>query len=93
MGDNPSDNMLLIIHIVNDERLIAGETEDFLLIPTAHYARAVKVIRDMKKHKPITDITSITFVKNALTAAKIDYEHIIDGSRLYLGDEQEREEE
>ena len=93
MAEKSSDMALLVIHISNEERLNAGETEDFLLVPFKHYIHAVKIVKDLQEFKKTRVVNTITAVKNHLDEAKISYEHVEEGTRVYLGNVEESSEE
>jgi hypothetical protein len=93
MTEIATDKMLIIVHLSNDERLNASETDDFFLVSHRDYPRAAKVLRDLQAHRRSENVTTIRAVKNRLNEAKIDYEQIEDGLRVYLGNVEEPEED
>jgi hypothetical protein len=93
MTEKPSNFALIIVHISNDERLNADETDEFIMVPVDQYDQAVKVLRDAQKHKRAVIVKTIGAVKNRLDASKIDYEIIEIGTRVYLGIPEESKED
>ena len=94
MTEKPSDMAIVIVHISNDERLNADETDDFILVPVEQYELAVKTLRDVQKHKKFAPVNTIKSVKDRLNSAKITFEIVEIGTRVYLGvPEEEKPEE
>jgi hypothetical protein len=93
MTEKPSNYALIIVHISNDERLNAEETEDFFLFPFDQFDRAEKLLRDIQNHKKHETVNTLSAVKKRLTDAKITFEIIEHGARVYLGMPQGEEKE
>lgn len=85
MAENPSNFALLVVHISNDERLNSDETDDFILVSLDQYEHAAKVLKDAQKHRKSVKITTLREVKDRLDKAKIEYEIVESGTRIYLG--------
>jgi hypothetical protein len=86
MTEKSTDKALIIVRITNENRLNADITEDFFLIDQSNekqYIRAIKIINDIQLNSTLPQ--TIGDVKRNLDENKVDYEHVIDGTRIFLG--------
>jgi len=94
MAEKQTDKALIIVRIINENRLNADITEDFFLIDQTdqkQYMRAIRVINDIQTFTTMPQ--TIGDVKRKLDDNKIDYEHVIDGARIFLGTDDEESKE
>jgi hypothetical protein len=94
MTEKPTNKALVIVRITNENRLNADITEDFFLIDQSdekQYMRAIRIIHDIQANSTLPQ--TLADVKRKLDENKIDYEHVIDGTRIFLGDVGKDEEE
>jgi hypothetical protein len=83
MTEKDTDKALLVVRITNENRLNADVTEDFFLIPVSKFGVAVKSVRDLQVKSNAT--FTVNDVMRKLNENKIDYEHVIEGTRIFLG--------
>lgn len=81
MTEKQTDVALIVVRITNENRLNADVTEDFFLVPIKQYTKAIQVIKGMET----TTSGTVARVKAKLDTQKIDYEHILDGTRIFIG--------
>lgn len=94
MTEKQTDKALIIVRIINENRLNADITEDFFLIDQTdekQYMRAIRIINDIQTFT--TTPQTISDVMRKLDDNKIDYEHVIDGTRIFLGVDDGEEKE
>lgn len=85
MGEKSTEDKLIVVRITNLNRLHADVTEDFFLIPPEHYMRAQRIVREMESYEGTRVIKTIEEVTRRLDGGGIDYHHVLEGSRYFLG--------
>lgn len=78
--ERDTDLALLIVRITNNLRLNADVTEDFFLVNCNDYLNASDILNGLGNLYHLTDIT------DALNAAGIPYQHVVNGQRFMFGD-------
>ena len=93
MGEKETEKCLLIVAINNPNRLRSENTEDYFLVDTNNYQKALKVLKETEEN-----VCNMNFVledtnaiKSVFDRAKITYEHVMDGRRFYFSSEVEAE--
>lgn len=86
--EKDTDKAILIVSISNPNRLNAVDTEDFFLVNTKDYIRAVRVLKAKEESDNIGDIVDTTSgVIQVLVANGIDFERVVEGRRFFFSNE------
>jgi hypothetical protein len=87
MTEKDTDMALIVASISNMNRLNASETEDFFLVPQDQLAKARIVFRQMEeaRTKGGIPVDTVIEVMKRLNEGGVDYMHVIDGARFFLG--------
>ena len=94
MAEKDTDMALIVANIYNENRLNAGQTEDFFLIPQDQFEKAKGVFRQMEEAatKGGIMVNTVEAVMDRLNKSSVDYMHVIDGARFFLGAQNEEME-
>ena len=86
--EKDTDKAILIVGISNPNRLNAVETEDFFLVNTKDYIKAVRVLKAREESDNIGDIVDSTSgIIQVLVSNGIDFERIVEGRRFFFNTE------
>ena len=93
MGEKETEKCLLIVAINNPNRLRSENTEDYFLVDTNNYQKALKVLKETEENVGNMNfvLEDTNAIKSVFDRANITYEHVMDGRRFFFSSEVETE--